>query len=63
MGYAQRAASLADRISTELGIHPILETGDKGAFDVIADGRSIYSKAETRRMPSADLILDLLRAT
>ena len=62
MGYAQRAASLADRIGTELGIEATLDVGAKGAFEAVVDGQPLYSKAETRRMPSADLILDLLRA-
>ncbi len=62
MGYAQRAASLADRIDAELGIKATLEVGAKGAFEVIVDGQPLYSKAETRRIPSADTVLDLLRA-
>lgn len=62
MGYVQRAASLADRIEVELGIRPALEQGSKGAFEILVDGRPLYSKSETRRIPSPEHVLDLLRA-
>ena len=38
-----------------------LEEGGKGAFDILRDGRLIYSKLETRRIPTPEQILDLLR--
>lgn len=40
-----------------------LETGAKGAFDVMIDGRLAYSKAQTGRIPNADQVIALLRQT
>jgi len=40
---------------------PALEQGAKGVFQIQANGRTIYSKSETRKMPDPGLILDLLR--
>jgi selT/selW/selH-like putative selenoprotein len=61
MGYAQRAASLADRLRIDLGADVTLEEGGKGAFDILSDDRLIYSKLETRRVPNPEQILALLR--
>ena len=61
MGYAKRAASLADRLRIELGADVTLEEGNKGAFEILSDDRLIYSKLETRRIPTPEQILDLLR--
>ncbi len=61
MGYATRAASLADRLRIELNADVTLEEGGKGAFDILRDNRLIYSKFETRRIPTPEQILDLLR--
>jgi selT/selW/selH-like putative selenoprotein len=36
--------------------------GGKGQFDVLADGRLVFSKAETRRFPQPGEILDALRS-
>jgi len=36
--------------------------GDRGQFDVIADGDLIFSKHEVGRFPEDDEILGLLRA-
>lgn len=44
MGYATRAASLADRLRIELNADVTLEEGGKGAFDILRDDRLIYSK-------------------
>lgn len=61
MGYAKRAASLADRLRIEFGADVTLEEGSKGAFDILSGDRVIYSKLETRRIPNPEQILDLLR--
>jgi selT/selW/selH-like putative selenoprotein len=36
------------------------EPGEKGQFDVVLDGRTIFSKYETGRFPEEDEILGLL---
>jgi selT/selW/selH-like putative selenoprotein len=36
--------------------------GAKGQFDVSADGRLVYSKAETRRFPEPGEVLTALRS-
>jgi len=36
--------------------------GGKGQFDVLADGRLVFSKGETRRFPEPGEILTALRA-
>jgi len=61
MGYAKRAASLADRLRVEMGAAVSVVQGHKGDFEVLLDGRMIYSKQAERRIPSADQILALLR--
>lgn len=61
MGYVQRAAGLADRLRTELGLEVSLLEGDKGTYEVHADGKVIYSKTETRRIPKPDDIVERLR--
>jgi hypothetical protein len=61
MGYAKRAASLADRLRIELGADVTMGEGDKGAFDILSGDRVIYSKLETRRIPNPEEILGLLR--
>ncbi|TML59371.1 MAG: hypothetical protein E6G22_13135 [Actinobacteria bacterium] len=37
--------------------------GGKGQFDVNADGRLVFSKAETHRFPEAGEVLAALRAS
>lgn len=61
MGYEKRAASLADRLRVEKGAAVSVAQGHKGDFEVLLDGRLIYSKQAERRIPSADQILALLR--
>lgn len=36
--------------------------GDRGVFDVVADGEVVFSKDETGRFPEDDEILAALRA-
>ena len=48
-------------ISRELGVEAELVRGERGAFDVVVDGRTIYSKASTHRFPTADEIIRTLR--
>lgn len=39
------------------GVEPELVRGDNGVFDVVVDGKLIYSKKQTGRFPDPDEIL------
>ena len=56
-----QATSLAAAIKRDLGIDPELIGGDRGIFDVKADGAMVFSKYEEDRFPSHDEILQGLR--
>ncbi|HVR29370.1 MAG TPA: Rdx family protein [Thermoanaerobaculia bacterium] len=56
-----KAASLAATIKQELGIDSELIAGDRGVFDVKADGATVFSKYEEDRFPTDDEILRSLR--
>jgi selT/selW/selH-like putative selenoprotein len=45
-----------------MGIDAQLIKGSKGVFDVVADGKLIYSKHATGRFPEEDEIVDALRS-
>ncbi|RMF75248.1 MAG: selenoprotein, partial [Planctomycetota bacterium] len=49
-----RAASLADEIKKAHGVEPELIEGKGGVFDVVVDGKLIFSKHETGRFPEPD---------
>jgi hypothetical protein len=52
--------SLKQDIERELKIPVKIKMGSPGSLNVIVDGKTIYSKSETGRMPtSADLIAKL----
>ena len=48
--------SLKQDLATELGVSPTIRRGAWGAFDVYLDGRLIFSKQQTGRLPSASEI-------
>ena len=45
------------RIQEARGVEPELVRGDNGVFDVVVDGKLIYSKHQTGRFPDPDEIL------
>ena len=49
--YKPKAASVADEISKAYDAEVTLVPGSGGVFDVIADGKLVYSKAKTGRFP------------
>jgi selT/selW/selH-like putative selenoprotein len=53
---------LAASIKQKLGIDSTLIKGDRGIFDVKADGETVFSKYEEDRFPTHDEILGSLRA-
>ena len=56
------ASSLAAEIENALGLEAELIEGTNGIFDVVADGRMIFSKQAEQRFPESDEIIDALRA-
>jgi selT/selW/selH-like putative selenoprotein len=48
-------------ISRELGIDAELVPGERGVFDVVADGRLIFSKHAEHRFPEAKEIIRALK--
>ncbi len=59
--YKPRAASLAADITRALGFKSSLVEGEKGMFDVIVNGRTIFSKHKKDRFPESAEIIDILR--
>jgi selenoprotein W-related protein len=51
---------LADAIKQKTGDNVELIEGSGGIFDVVQDGRKIYSKHDTGRFPEHDEILSQL---
>ena len=58
--YRPRAASLAAAIERETGAATELVEGDRGQFDVEADGRLLLSKWKQHRFPDEDEIIRAL---
>jgi selT/selW/selH-like putative selenoprotein len=51
---------LAAKIRESLGIEPRLIPEGRGIFDVVVDGKLVYSKFETGTFPENDQLVDLL---
>ena len=56
-----RAASIAAEIKKEYGVDAELEKGAGGIFDVIVDGKTVYSKFETGRHPGPGEVARLMK--
>ncbi len=52
---------MAATIQRELGVDVELIKGDKGIFDVVAEGETIFSKHEVGRFPEEEEVLQHLR--
>jgi selT/selW/selH-like putative selenoprotein len=50
-------------LSKELGVAADLVRGDRGAFDVLVDGRLIFSKHATGRFPDDGEIVEAIRTS
>jgi selT/selW/selH-like putative selenoprotein len=55
--------SLKTDIERELGVPVRLRAGAPGALDVYVDGKQIYSKKKTGRLPTATELIASIRAT
>jgi len=54
---------LADELRTNFGVEAELIEGRGGVFEVVADGKTIFSKKNTGRFPDDNEVSELLRAT
>ena len=54
--------SLKESIEGKLKIPTRIRLGGPGALDVFVDKQRIYSKRQTGRLPTADEIIELIRA-
>ena len=52
---------MAAEISKELGVDAELIKGDKGIFDVVADGTLVFSKYNEGRFPNPGEVVEALR--
>jgi selT/selW/selH-like putative selenoprotein len=57
------ATSLAAELKERYGVDSTLKPGHGGVFDVVADGRLVYSKKETKRFPRPGEVGDLIDAS
>jgi len=53
---------LAAKIHEALGLEAELIEGDKGVFDVVADGAVVFSKHAAGRFPDDQEIIDALQS-
>ena len=51
---------MAEAIRKKTGVNPRLIEGGGGVFDVVADGRLIFSKQQTGRFPDHEEVLTKL---
>ncbi len=51
---------MATKISESLGVEPELIPEGRGIFDVVVDGKLVYSKFETGTFPDDDQLVGLL---
>ena len=60
--YEPRAAGLADTLKKEFGIISELIVGSNGVYEVIMDGKTIFSKNQAKRFPDDDEIINLIHS-
>lgn len=53
---------MAERLRDEFGAEVELIEGEKGVFDVVADGRLVFSKHQASRFPDELEVVAALRA-
>ena len=59
--YEPQAASLADELRTDFNVEVKLVPGTNGIFDVIVDGKRVFSKAEVGRFPEPGEVSNKLK--
>jgi len=56
------AQAAADELKKYLGVVAVLEDVGKGRFELVVEGRTVYSKAATGQFPKPGELVKLLRA-
>lgn len=51
---------MAAELKKSLGVEAKLTPGSKGIFDVVRDGKIVYSKHSTGRFPDDNEVVDIL---
>src|ERR1700693_5269063 len=61
-GYKPRAASLAASLDSRFGEKAEIKAGKSGQFDVIVNGRLVFSKSSAGRFPVDDEVEEIFAA-
>ena len=56
--YEPQAASLAEELLKQFGAEATIIPGSHGIFDVVVDGKLVYSKFETGRFPNPGEVVE-----
>ena len=59
--YKPRAARLADELNNAFDVKAKLMPGWIGTFDVIVDGRLVFSKSKAGRLPASGEVISLVK--
>ena len=59
--YKPSAVSLAAELKASFGVFPELLSGEKGDFEVIVDGKTVFSKKKLSRFPEPGEVTETLR--
>ena len=59
--YKPSAVSLATELKASFGVVPELLSGEKGDFEVIVDGKTVFSKKKLSRFPEPGEVTETLR--
>ena len=54
---------MADEIKASLGVETKLIAGSGGIFDVVVDGKTVYTKSKTGRFPNPGETVEILKST
>ena len=60
--YKPKAAGLAAELKNDIGVKAELIAGSSGVFDVIVDGKTVYSKRKSGRFPEPGEVSELLKS-
>ena len=59
--YKPSAVSLATELKASFGVVPELLSGEKGDFEVVVDGKTVFSKKKLSRFPEPGEVTETLR--
>ena len=61
MDIRREAVSLKNELQQSLGVSPSIRWGGPGQLDVLVDGKLVFSKKSTGRMPARGELARLIR--